>query len=185
MFKSSLPILAVALLSSCAAYRPAPVSESNSKIVNPMVLLLTIGAGATSVDSSTDGASEFNGSTDESDTTLQLGVQAKFSPQISGELGYVDLGRHTWDGTWLGNPNSGYIDLTGFKMGVIGEFPMQAKDWSWTASGGLFFWSEDGKEDDNGTPLTYDDNGADPYLGVGAQYQVTDQVAARVQVTRY
>ena len=189
MLRTATPLLPLALLGACAAVPgPAgffPDGDKKNKLGLTEDISLIVGTGFTQVDSSTDGAPQFDGDTDESDSTLQAGVAVKFHPQVSAELAYVDLGRHTWNGTWNNVPDHGHIDFTGFRVGVTGEFPMNESDWSWLATGGLFLWEEDGEEVFGGNPEPpYDDTGTDLYIGGGVQYRINDVLAARLLLTR-
>ncbi|MDA1265689.1 MAG: hypothetical protein O2816_11475 [Planctomycetota bacterium] len=177
MKKFTLPLFGLLLITSC--------KSAKDKDYGLLDLSASVGFGAVSFDTSTDGAVEFNGAVDEKDTSLQLGLSAKVHPQVSLDLAYVDLGTFTWDGTWMGTPDNGSIDTTGVRLGATGSFPVKETDWSWVATGGLFFWDQDGQEIFGGVPEpAFSKSGSDLYLGGGVQYQFTDVLGARLTLTR-
>jgi OOP family OmpA-OmpF porin len=129
---------------------------------------------------------------DDSDTSYNLFAGYTFMPNISGELGYIDLGKYniSASGTVIGTPVSvsGDFKAKGWTVSVVGTLPIQP---NFLVLGrlGLFQWDGDlsisaasGATTVSGSESA---SGTDPLFGVGLQWNVTNKFSVRGEWTRY
>jgi len=130
-------------------------------------------------------------SIDDSDTSYNIFVGYKFIPNISGELGYIDLGKYNVaaTGTVSTTPSSlsGEFKAKGWTLSVVGTYPVQP-NFLLLGRLGLFNWDFDLSQ--SGTGFTagsrsLSSSGTDPLYGVGVQWNANQQVSVRGEWTRY
>ena len=122
----------------------------------------------------------FAGGCDDKDTAWKIFGGYQFNPNLGVELGYVDLGNFTANGTVLGAPVSGSVEAKGFELVGVGSIPF-TQQLSGYAKAGAFRWDVDtsttvGSAGDKGTDFTY---------GLGLKYDFTRNIAGRLEFQRY
>lgn len=122
----------------------------------------------------------FAGGCDDKDTAWKIFGGYQFNPNLGVELGYVDLGNFTANGTVLGAPVSGSVEAKGFELVGVGSIPF-TQQLSGYAKAGAFRWDVDtsttvGSVGDKGTDFTY---------GLGLKYDFTRNIAGRLEFQRY
>jgi OOP family OmpA-OmpF porin len=96
----------------------------------------------------------------------------EFTPNFALELGWVELGKFNTDGASV-KANGPFLD-------AVGKVPFAA-GWSGLARAGLF----QGKLERNVFGFNDDDNGTGYKLGLGVQYDLTQNAAIRTEYERY
>ena len=131
-------------------------------------------------------------SIDDTDTSFNLFLGYAFSPNLSAELGYVDLGKYTIDasGTVLGTPVSvnGDIKAKGWTLSAVGTLPIQPS-FSLLGRFGFFIWDVDISANASSGALSGSASdsasGTDPFFGIGAQWNVNKQLGVRGEWAHY
>jgi len=130
-------------------------------------------------------------SIDDSDTSYNIFAGYKFIPNVSGELGYIDLGKYNINasGTVGATPSSlsGEFKAKGWTLSVVGTYPVQP-NFLLLGRLGLFNWDFDLSASGTGFFTgggSLSSSGTDPLYGVGAQWDVNQQVSVRGEWTRY
>lgn len=132
-------------------------------------------------------------SIDDTDTSFNLFAGYQFMPYVSGELGYIDLGKFNIAaaGTSLGTPLevSGDIKAKGWTLSVVGTYPIQP-NFLLLGRLGIFRWDADlGVSVYSGGVFigsaSESASGTDPLYGVGVQWNVNKQFGVRGEWTRY
>jgi OOP family OmpA-OmpF porin len=81
---------------------------------------LSIGQGKADLGS---GGAGFSGSLDDKDTTFGARLGYDFTRYFGMELGYYNLGKYNFNGTFSGLPVSGNADLKSYSVSVVGTLP--------------------------------------------------------------
>lgn len=112
------------------------------------------------------------GDFDEDDdfTELLVGIQANSFLGI--EASYLNFGEFSG--------NIGSADVDGYDLALVGRLPL-TDSFGLFAKGGLLFWEVDTKV--AGIKRDYD--GDDPFVGVGADFKVTDNLIVALEYDRY
>lgn len=101
-----------------------------------------------------------------------------------GEVGYFDLGETTFDGTWMGTPDTGTITATAFHAAVGYGYPL-------TRRLGIFgrvgyaFWDVDEDELFDGVPYSHSASGSDLLYAAGFNVGLSRRWVLDVGWTRY
>lgn len=176
-----IPVIPVALmaLAGCAT---TEVNESG--MTGGTGLHLTGGAGPAVFDPSTASDPDFSGSVDDSSTTWEVGAGYRFNKSVGVEASYVDLGKFKYDGSYLGTPDSGTVENTGYKVGVTGYLPINNR---FEAYGmlGAFRWKSRDNEVFGGTPYSSSESGTKALYGLGVQAVLNPQFDVRLGWERY
>ncbi len=117
-------------------------------------------------------------SCDEKDRTWKASAGYRFHPNIALEAGYVDLGKFS---AGIGGTTV-RIDAKAFELLAVGMIPIW-QSFSIYGKAGVARWDIDGTV--TGTTFRASDKGTDFTFGVGAQYDFTANLAARVEWQRY
>lgn len=135
---------------------------------------LGLGAGAATMQ---DEGEALAGSTsfDDEDTGWKLFGGWRFHRYGAVELAYVDFGEFTGEGPLRNN-----WEASGINASVLGVWPLPNR-FSLFGKIGATYWDVE----NNFTGGSGDDNGTDFSYGVGAQYDFTDRVGARVEWERF
>lgn len=131
-------------------------------------------------------------SIDDSDMGWKLFGGYQVNPNFALELGYVDLGEISMDVTVTapvaGTASAG-IEIDGFALSGLGILPIGDR-FGVFGRVGLYAW--DGNADMDVTisgvgtvSLSEDADGTDIFFGLGAKYDFTDNLGARVEWERY
>ena len=171
-------VLAAVTLSSCLSIM-AMIGAMTPKSFGP-----TLGTGVAVHDASTDDDANFMGDLDESDSTVTIGANAKFSENVAADIQYVDLGKIKFNGVFGGGTSVGTVESKGIELSATGKLPI-GNGFKETGKVGGLFWDGEEKERFGGAPLNKSDSGLDPLIGVGIEKSITDNITADVTWTRY
>jgi len=112
------------------------------------------------------------GGIDSSNTGGKVYGGYEFTPNAALELGYADLGKFKFNG--------GSYKASGPYLDAVGKFPF-APGWSGLARAGLF----QGKLERELPLGTDDENGTGYKVGLGVQYDLTQNASVRTEYERY
>lgn len=101
-------------------------------------------------------------------------------PNIGVELGYIDFGEFTGSG---GGASDNW-EATGISLSLVGLLPLEHQ-FSLLAKIGATRWDVDDQFTVGGIPFAASETGTDFSFGVGAQYDFTQQVGARLEWERF
>ncbi len=83
---------------------------------------------------------------------------------------------------WWGGPVSAEYGLAGLKVGAVGTIPLdQQRRFTLLAKLGLALWGSTVILEDRWGDETDSDSGVSPYLGIGAEFAISDLIALRLQ----
>ncbi|WP_101675481.1 porin family protein [Alloalcanivorax mobilis] len=128
----------------------------------------------------------FTPSVDDKDVALAFLVGIQPHPNIALDVGYLDLGEAsvTYQAAGTGVSAKGEIGVDGMTLGINLLSPSY-RQVTLFARGGLFRWSSDTRvRIDGATLASDDDDGTDPFYGVGLLFG-WDNLRFRAGVTRY
>jgi len=117
-------------------------------------------------------------SCDEKDKTWKVSAGYRFHRNIALEAGYVDLGKFS---AGIGGTTV-RIDAKAVELLAVGMIPIW-QSFSIYGKAGVARWDIDGTV--TGTTFRVSDKGTDFTFGVGAQYDFTPNLAARLEWQRY
>jgi OOP family OmpA-OmpF porin len=126
----------------------------------------------------------FSGGCDDKDTAWKIFGGYQFNPNLGVELGYVDLGDFTANGTVLGAPVSASAEAKGFELVGVGSIPF-TQQLSGYAKAGAFRWDVDTRTAAGATATGGGDKGTDFTYGLGLKYDFTRNIAGRLEFQRY
>ena len=118
---------------------------------------------------------------DKNDTAWRIFGGYQFNQFIAAEVGYVDLGKLSFSGTLLGTPFNGKIESTAFDLSAVGSYHFTPEISVLGRIGGYASKTKTSgtnviSEDKSGTGLTF---------GLGAGYDFTKNLGARIEWQRY
>jgi OOP family OmpA-OmpF porin len=140
------------------------------------------------------GQSKFSGSCggglscDTTDTAFKFFGGYKFSPMISAELGYADFGKQHASGTLLGVAASADVKVNAWELDGVGSWPIANK---FSVLGRLGVYRAESKASGNasfaGIAVSTNGKASNTGLtyGIGAGYDITQAVTARLEFQRY
>ncbi len=176
----ALALLAAWAISAPAAagnYLAVTVGESTSKDWNDDVL--------------DDGSAISNATVEDTDTAFRIAMGFAASENLTFEVGYVDLGEATADGTsdgtgvfWMPGPVNRTAAVDGYDFGFVGRMPM-SETFALLARAGIFMWDVRSSFEDSGGSLSGSESGDDPFFGAGAEFDVSPSVSFRAEFVRY
>jgi OOP family OmpA-OmpF porin len=133
-------------------------------------------------------------STDDKDTGKKVFVGYQFNKNGAVEFGYVDLGKFTASASGTVTPPgitvsaSGDTKAKGFNVTLVGSLPV-TNEFAVLGRIGLFRWDVDASASASGGGVSAGGSdsatGADLTFGVGAQYDFSKTVGARVEWERF
>ncbi len=126
----------------------------------------------------------FVGSCDDKDTAWKIFGGYQFNRYIGAEIGYVDLGKVTANGTILGVPVSANIKAKGFEALAVGTLPIN-EQFAAYGKAGFFRWDVDASAVVGGVAVAASEKGTDLTYGIGLKYNFTKNLAVRVEYQRY
>lgn len=142
------------------------------------------GANVSSESTNYKSPEDFSGSIDDS-VGFSVTAAFPFQPWGAAEVGYVSLGDADFDGLFQGTPDTGTIEATGFRFGLIGALPI-SKRFALLGRVGGFAWEVEESEVFGGVPEPpFSDSGTDAYFGAGAQFGVSKRIDLRAEWIRY
>lgn len=130
-------------------------------------------------------------SIDDTGTSYNIFAGYNFIPNLSAEVGYVDLGKYniSASGTIGGTPSSlsGEFKAKGWTLSAVGSFPIQP-NFFLLGRLGMFNWDFDLSASGTGALTgggSLSSSGTDPLYGVGVQWDINNQFSVRGEWTRY
>lgn len=126
----------------------------------------------------------FSGKCDDKHTAWKLYGGYEFNKNFGAELGYVDLGRTKASGNAFGLPVSAKADVNGFELVGVGTLPL-SDQFSLFAKAGLFRADVDVKSTVAGASAKESDHSTDLTIGAGLKFNITKNVAARLEFQHY
>ncbi|AKH70016.1 opacity protein [Spongiibacter sp. IMCC21906] len=118
------------------------------------------------------GYKDRGGDFDEDDDFKEALVGLQFNSFIAVEAGYLDFGSFGGD--------IGKADIDGYDIAVVGRLPLSER-FGLFAKVGQLFWDADVNV--GGLKESYD--GDEPFVGIGADFHVTDNLAVALEYDRY
>ena len=124
-------------------------------------------------------------SDDNKDTGWKTFAGLQLNPNAALEFGFVKLGDATIDGTdsVFGNTKT-TVEADGFFVAGVGFIPL-GRNASLMAKAGLFKWSADLTIDTSIGSAAEDDSGVDLLFGLGAVFDLSRNIALRVEWERF
>lgn len=126
----------------------------------------------------------FAGSCDDKDTAWKAFGGYQFHRNVAVELGYVDFGEASASGTLLGLPATASADAQAIELVAVGILPF-TQQLSAYGKAGAYRWDVDTRATAGAAAAGGGDDGTDFTYGVGLKYDVTRNLAARVEYQRY
>jgi OmpA-OmpF porin, OOP family len=122
-----------------------------------------------------------SGTVDGSDTGLKIFGGYQFNKNLALELSYVDLGKASYSGTFLGAPvTGGSVDTTGLNFSVVGILPLNPS-FELFGKVGFFMWEAQARDTTGGVPFSGKEDGTDVSFGIGASYNINKNLSVRAE----
>jgi OmpA-OmpF porin, OOP family len=163
---------------------------------NKTPFYLGFSAGQTKIDTGVSGLTG-TASLDESDTGYKIFGGYKFDNVWSAEIQYADFGkaslkgnngdRFTFDGTqyqFTANNSEVSVKAKSFGAAIVAGYDVSTVIRPY-AKLGLHRWDSDASVTSNAGNASISDSGTDPFYGIGIQFSISDQLAARVEAEHY
>ena len=132
-----------------------------------------------------------NTDADDSDTGFRILGGYEFNPNIAVEVGYIDLGEATADGTsdgsgffWAPGPVSVSAEVDGFDLGIRGRLPL-SESFGLSASIGMLMWDLSASLSDSSGTFSGSDDGNDVFFAAGADFRFGPGLGLRGEFARY
>ena len=142
-------------------------------------------------ESDIDDGSIISMDSEDSDTGLRLFIGAEINPNLSVELGHVDLGEFTIDAISDGSgvlyaPGdvSAKASGDGMDLSLIGKFPVGSRG-SLYVRAGMLMWDVDAKLSDSTGSISGSDDGSDIFYAFGGEYRIADNFGLRGEYALY
>lgn len=125
-------------------------------------------------------------SCDDKDSSWRIFGGYQFHKHFAAELGYADFGKFTASGTAPGLGSvSAEVKANAWDLVLVGIVPV-AESFSVFGKAGLALWDVDSSATISGVgSASVSDDGTDFTFGIGAQYNFTKNVGARIEWQRY
>lgn len=163
---------------------------------NKTPFYLGFSAGQTKIDTGVSGLTG-TASLDESDTGYKIFGGYKFDNIWSAEIQYADFGkaslkgnngdRFTFEGTqyqFTSNNAEISVKAKSFGAAIVAGYDVSSVVRPY-AKLGLHRWDSDSSVTSSAGNASISDSGTDPFYGIGIQFSITDQLAARVEAEHY
>lgn len=183
-------LIAVGIMAMTAS--PAFAQSSQSKTA----FYMGVSAGQTKIDTGVSGLTG-TATLDESDTGYKIFGGLKLDDIWSAEIQYADFGtaslkgnngdRFTFDGTqyqFTANNVNLSVKAKSFGAAIVAGYDV-TKAVRPYAKLGLHRWDSDATISSSAGNASLSDSGTDPFYGIGIQFSITDQLAARVEAEHY
>lgn len=134
----------------------------------------------------------FDKSIDDKDTTWNIGVGYRFHRNIAVELGYAHLGEHkvryTGTGAFAGEESTDDYEVTAWKLAAVGMFPV-VQQLSIVGKLGLARTKVEDRFTETIAGVTTSETASKSknrvFWGIGAQYDFTANIGARLEYESY
>lgn len=183
-------LIAVGIMAMTASPAFSQSSQSNT------AFYMGVSAGQTKIDTGVSGLTG-TATLDESDTGYKIFGGLKLDDFWSAELQYADFGtaslkgnngdRFTFDGTqYQFTANNVNLSVKAKSLGaaIVAGYDV-TKAVRPYAKLGLHRWDSDATISSSAGNASLSDSGTDPFYGIGIQFSITDQLAARVEAEHY
>jgi OOP family OmpA-OmpF porin len=183
-------LLAIALVSLTSTTAFAQANQNKSPFY------LGFSAGQTKIDTGVSGLTG-TATLDESDTGYKIFGGYKFDNIWSAEIQYADFGkaslkgnngdRFTFEGAqyqFTANNSEVSVKAKSFGAAIVAGYDVSSVVRPY-AKLGLHRWDSDSSVTSNVGNASISDSGTDPFYGIGIQFSITDQLAARVEAEHY
>jgi len=126
-----------------------------------------------------------SGTVDDKDTGFKIYGGYQFNRNFGLELAWVDLGKASYSGTFLGLPvTGGTVKASGLNISAVGTLPL-GSGFALFGKAGLFAWESEANDVTGGVPFSGKEDGTDLSIGVGASYDFTKNFAIRAEWERF
>lgn len=174
----------LAVFAACATAGPAAAGN-----------YLSVSAGQSTVQDwnggLNDGSTISNASYEDTDTSFRVALGFAATENLTFEVGYLDLGEATAEGTsdgtgvfWTAGPVGLKAAVDGYDLGFVGRMPT-SETFALMARVGVLLWDLEVSLEDGGGTFSGSDDGNDVYFGLGAEFSVSPTVGFRGEFTRY
>ncbi len=179
------PLIAIAALGALVAVPALAQGDAFPADEGPY---LGVGLGHAELDNEALDWLERNGArTDDSDTAYKLFAGYQFNPYYAVEASYLDVGEASASGASDADSAILTLGLEGFTAGLIGKLPIEG-GLSVHGQLGLIAWEADldldATLDGRAYEIRADDDGTDPFYGIGAEYLI-ERIMIRGEYERY
>ncbi|NOY06725.1 MAG: outer membrane beta-barrel protein [Chlorobi bacterium] len=107
---------------------------------------------------------------------------------VGVEAGYVNFGKTTYNGIWVGSSqpfnDEGDITASGVQISAMGFFPVARNFTLLAKAGGLAWWTTD-KMTNPPSSQGFDASGISPLFGLGAELDIIEMLALRFEWEYY
>jgi OOP family OmpA-OmpF porin len=177
------------MLASAAAVAVLALGASGTASAQASHWYLGIGGGQSSTNIDMTGIS---GSSDETDTGWKAFGGYQFNQYIGAEVGYVDLGSASFNGTLTqaippfpaGTATNGSFDSTAWFVTAVGSLPF-GQNFAAIGKLGLSYSNTDAKVTVGGVSGTVSGNTTEATYGLGLRWDITNTFAARAEWDRF
>ena len=157
----------------------ASAIESNVGFNNGLKLY----TGASLIYSAQDSSCEtpfFEGACDDSSINGKIFGGARFNPMFGAELAYVSQNEAEMKGTAGSQAVSSSNEVSGYQLSGVGYLPINSiPNLELMGKAGVMFWERETQTVTNGNKKLSSDEGIAPMIGLGAQYQLNQNIHLR------
>jgi opacity protein-like surface antigen len=122
----------------------------------------------------------FEGSCENGSVSWKLYGGARFNPMFGTELAYMHQGEAAMNGAAGKQEVSGKNEISGYQLTGVGYLPIGSiPNLELMGKAGVMFWNRESETVIDGDKKTSSDDGIAPVLGVGAQYQLNQNIYLR------
>jgi len=126
-----------------------------------------------------------SGTVDSTDTGYKIFGGYQFNQHFGLELAWVDLGKATYSGAFLGaSVTGGTVETSGLNFSAVGTLPL-GSNFALFGKVGFFTWESKASDVTGGVPFSGKDDGTDVSFGIGASYNFTKNFGVRAEWERF
>ncbi len=144
---------------------------------------LKLYAGGSLVYSTQDSSCEtpfFKGSCEDDSVNGKVFGGVRFNPMFGAELAYVSQNEAEMEGVAGNQKVSGNNKISGYQATGVGYLPLQTiPNLELMGKAGVMFWERETQTVADGAKKTSSDDGVTPMFGLGAQYQLNQNIYLR------
>lgn len=140
-----------------------------------------VSAGASDIDDKMTTGLISSGAVDGKDSGTKIFGGYRFGPRLGLELAYVDLGKLSYSGDFMGAAvTGGKVKVSGFNTSLV-AMHQATPQLALFAKAGLYAWEAKASDVTAGVPFSAKDDGADLSFGIGADYYFAKNIGARIE----
>jgi OOP family OmpA-OmpF porin len=125
-----------------------------------------------------------NPSVDDSDSGFKIYGGFQLNKYFGAEIGYVDFGKVGVSGSVLGVPFTSSSSVTAYTFAGVGTLPL-TESFALFGRVGLAAWNVDFSASALGASGSLNDNGTDPFYGIGARFNLNKNWGLVVEYEKY